>query len=84
MPKRIIAMVVGAGIGSLVGLLLSALGAGNAGVIVSGVAGAILPLVVLGPPGKSGRAAPLAISSARHYSLTGGFHAVLSELRYAG
>jgi hypothetical protein len=52
MPKRIMAMVVGAGVGSLVGVLISAFGAGNAGVIACGVAGAILPLVVLGAPGK--------------------------------
>jgi hypothetical protein len=52
MGKRLMLMVVGAGIGSLVGLLVSALGAGNAGLIACGAAGAVLPLLVLGSPGK--------------------------------
>lgn len=43
---------VGAGIGSLAGLLVSFLGAGNYALIVGAIAGATLPLVVLGPPGK--------------------------------
>ena len=44
--------VVGAGIGSLAGLLVSFLGVGNIALIVGAVVGAIVPLVVLGPPGK--------------------------------
>ena len=52
MGKRIMLAVVGAGIGSLAGLLLSFLGAGNAALIGGAVAGAILPLLVLGRPGK--------------------------------
>ena len=52
MAKRIMLAVVGAGIGSLVGLLVSALGAGNPALIVGGIIGAIIPLVTLGPPGR--------------------------------
>lgn len=52
MGKRIMLAVVGAGIGSLAGLAVSFLGAGNPALIVGAIAGAILPLVVLGPPGK--------------------------------
>jgi hypothetical protein len=52
MGKRIMLAAVGAGIGSLAGLLVSFLGVGNPALIVGAVAGAILPLVVLGPPGK--------------------------------
>lgn len=52
MGKRIILAVVGAGIGSLAGLLISFLGAGNPALIVGAVAGAVIPLVVLGKPGK--------------------------------
>jgi len=51
MPKRIMIAVVGAGIGSLVGLLISFLGAGNPALIAGGVIGAVIPLLVLGPPG---------------------------------
>ena len=43
-------VVVGAGIGSLLGLLASFLGGGNRALIVGAIAGAILPLVVLGKP----------------------------------
>ncbi|SPF43985.1 exported hypothetical protein [Candidatus Sulfopaludibacter sp. SbA4] len=52
MGKRIMIAVVGAGIGSLVGLLVSFLGAGNPALIVGAIAGAVIPLVVLGQPGK--------------------------------
>ncbi len=52
MVKRLMLAVVGAGIGSLAGLLASFLGAGNPALIVGAVAGAIIPLVVLGPPGR--------------------------------
>jgi hypothetical protein len=48
--KRIMISVVGAGIGSLAGLLLSFLGVGNGGLIAGAAIGAILPLVVLGKP----------------------------------
>jgi len=44
--------VVGAGIGSLAGLLISFLGAGNSALIAGAVAGAIIPLLVLGRPGR--------------------------------
>jgi hypothetical protein len=52
MAKRIMLAVVGAGIGSLAGLLVSFLGAGNIALVAGAVAGAIVPLVVLGKPGK--------------------------------
>ncbi|HLK69124.1 MAG TPA: hypothetical protein VKU19_37080 [Bryobacteraceae bacterium] len=50
--KRVMLAVVGAGIGSLAGLLISFLGAGNLALIGGAVAGAIIPLVVMGPPGR--------------------------------
>ncbi|MGA2194702.1 MAG: hypothetical protein ABSH40_05480 [Bryobacteraceae bacterium] len=50
MGKRIMVAVVGAGIGSLVGLAVSFLGAGNWALIVGAVLGAVVPLLVLGPP----------------------------------
>jgi len=43
--------VVGAGIGSLAGLLFSFLGAGNSALIVGAIIGAAIPLLVLGSPG---------------------------------
>ena len=52
MAKRIMLAVVGAGIGSLLGLLISFLGAGNPALIWGGVIGAVIPLLVLGPPGR--------------------------------
>jgi hypothetical protein len=56
MVKRFVVMVVGAGMGSLAGLLISVMGAGNAGLIGGAVVGALLPLFVLGPPGpQSGK-----------------------------
>jgi uncharacterized membrane protein YeaQ/YmgE (transglycosylase-associated protein family) len=51
MAKRLMIAVVGAGIGSLAGLLVSFLGAGNSALIIGAVLGAAVPLVVLGPPG---------------------------------
>jgi hypothetical protein len=51
MVKRVMVAVVGAGIGSLVGLLVSFLGVGNPALIVGAVAGAVIPLLVLGSPG---------------------------------
>jgi hypothetical protein len=52
MAKRVMIAVVGAGIGSLVGLLVSFLGAGNPALVIGGIVGAIVPLLVLGPPGR--------------------------------
>jgi hypothetical protein len=52
MGKRVMLAIVGAGIGSLAGLLVSFLGAGNAALVAGAVIGAILPLLVLGKPGK--------------------------------
>ena len=48
--KRLMLAVVGAGIGSLAGLLVSFLGAGNSALIAGAVLGAIVPLLVLGRP----------------------------------
>jgi len=45
-------MIVGAGMGSLVGLLAAVMGAGNLGLIAGGAAGAVLPLLILGSPGE--------------------------------
>ena len=50
--KRLVIAVVGAGIGSLAGLLVSFLGAGNSALIVGAAVGAVVPLIVLGPPGR--------------------------------
>jgi len=52
MGKRIMVMVVGAGLGSLVGLLISFLGAGNMALIAGAVIGGMIPLLVLGKPGR--------------------------------
>ena len=52
MTKRIMAAVVGAGIGSLAGLFVAFLGAGNLAIIIGAVVGAAIPLFVLGPPGR--------------------------------
>ena len=52
MAKRLMLAVVGAGIGSLAGLLVSFLGVGNSALIAGAVAGAVIPLVALGPPGR--------------------------------
>jgi hypothetical protein len=49
--KRLMIAVVGAGIGSLAGLLVSFLGAGNWALIIGAAVGAVVPLIVLGPPG---------------------------------
>ena len=43
--------VIGAGVGSLAGLLVSFLGAGNSALWAGAVLGAVIPLVVLGAPG---------------------------------
>jgi hypothetical protein len=52
LTKRLMLAVVGAGIGSLAGLLVSYLGAGNPALIVGAIAGAVIPQLVLGPPGR--------------------------------
>ena len=52
MAKRIMLAVVGAGIGSLAGLLVSFLGVGNVALIGGAVVGAAVPLIALGAPGK--------------------------------
>jgi hypothetical protein len=52
MAKRLMVVVVGAGLGSLVGLLVAVLGVGTPALIVGAVAGALIPLLVLGPPGR--------------------------------
>jgi hypothetical protein len=51
--KRVMVAVVGAGIGSLAGLLLSFLMHDwTPALWIGAVAGAVIPLLVLGPPGK--------------------------------
>jgi hypothetical protein len=52
MAKRLFVMIVGAGMGSLAGLLAALLGAGNVGLIVGAAVGAVLPLLILGSPGR--------------------------------
>jgi hypothetical protein len=52
MGKRIMLATVGAGIGSLLGLLVSFLGVGNIALLAGALLGAVVPLIVLGPPGK--------------------------------
>jgi hypothetical protein len=51
MLKRAMVAVVGAGMGALVGLLVDYLGAGNIALFAGALAGAIIPLAVLGRPG---------------------------------
>lgn len=43
--------IIGAGIGSFVGLLVDFLGAGNPALVVCAVLGAIVPQFILGRPG---------------------------------
>jgi hypothetical protein len=52
MAKRIMLAVVGAGLGSLVGLLVSFLGVGNPALIIGAIVGAVIPFLFLGPPGR--------------------------------
>jgi hypothetical protein len=52
MAKRIMIAVVGAGIGSLAGLLAAFLGAGNFALVAGAVVGAAVPLIWLGSPGR--------------------------------
>ena len=49
--KRVMISMVGAASGSLVGLLATSMGAGNAALFASAAAGGVLPHLVLGPPG---------------------------------
>ena len=52
MGKRIMVSVVGAGIGALAGVLIMFLGVGNIALWGGAAVGAVLPLVVLGKPGR--------------------------------
>jgi hypothetical protein len=52
MGKRIMVSVVGAGVGSLAGLLIAFLGAGNLALILCAVLGAAIPVIFFGPPGR--------------------------------
>ncbi len=52
MAKRIMLVLVGAGLGSFLGLLVSYLGAGNMALVAGGLLGATIPLLFLGSPGK--------------------------------
>jgi len=53
MAKRVMVAVIGGGVGSLVGLLVSFLGKDwNPALWICAIIGAVVPLVVLGQPGK--------------------------------
>jgi hypothetical protein len=52
MLKRLMVVVVGAALGSLVGVVARFLGAGDAAVFGGAAVGAVLPLAVLGRPGR--------------------------------
>jgi hypothetical protein len=52
MAKRFMIAFVGAGIGALAGLFIDYLGAGTPAVLASAAAGALIPQLVLGPPGR--------------------------------
>lgn len=52
MGKRIMVALVGAGLGSLVGLLATFFGAGTAALYGGAAVGAVVPLLVLGKPAK--------------------------------
>lgn len=52
MTKRIMVAVIGAGMGALIGLPIDYLGAGNLALICCGIAGAVIPLILLGQPGR--------------------------------
>ena len=58
MGKRVMLAVVGAGIGSLAGLLISFLGAGNAALIAGAVVGG-------GPPAMAGPPLPVSFKGRR-------------------
>jgi hypothetical protein len=65
MWKRLAVMVVGAGVGSLAGLLIEVFGGGNLGLFLGAGVGAVLPLLILGPPG--GKTAVEPVSSQRKH-----------------
>ena len=50
--KRIAISLVGAALGTIVGLFASFLGAGNPALIAGGIVGAVLPHLILGRPGQ--------------------------------
>ena len=52
MAKRLMIAIIGAGMGALVGLLVDYVGGGNLALILCAIAGAILPLILLGSPGR--------------------------------
>jgi hypothetical protein len=52
MIKRVMVATVGAAMGSLAGLLAAYLGGGNAAIVIGALVGAVLPLLLLGAPGK--------------------------------
>jgi hypothetical protein len=52
MVKRMMVAIIGAGMGGLVGLLADFAGGGNIALIACAIAGAVLPLAVLGRPGR--------------------------------
>ena len=52
MLKRFMVVVVGAGMGTLLGLFVDAMGAGTPALIVCAAAGAVVPQFLIGAPGK--------------------------------
>jgi len=52
MGKRVMVALVGAGLGSLVGVAARFLGAGDAAVFIGAALGAVLPPLLLGRPGR--------------------------------
>ena len=52
MAKRLMVVIVGAGMGTLVGLLVAAMGVGSPALIGGAVVGGVIPLLVLGSPGR--------------------------------
>jgi hypothetical protein len=52
MVKRLMVVVVGAGIGTLLGLFVDAMGAGTPALVVCAALGAVVPQFFLGAPGK--------------------------------
>jgi hypothetical protein len=50
--KRIILIVIGAGMGALAGLVLSFIGLGNKGLFIGAIVGGLIPPIVLGRPGR--------------------------------
>jgi hypothetical protein len=52
MLKRLMVVVIGAGIGTLLGLFVAAMGAGTPALVVCAGLGAIVPQFFLGAPGR--------------------------------